>query len=418
MEQDNSLWKLPGDPRCVLCKGSKLLCGKERCPILVKFYAKQKTVPMLDSLKLEGSSPPSVFVGRFGYPKVYIGPMVPPVIGNTSIMDSPEQWAGLSIDEIVNFRFQLVRGKYLTDVHNFEGRIIEQTQEIAMAKSCPDTEITFKNKPTGRMVLDDEIAPFGPSARIEQMDINSVKAEYQIEKAYHDGDLKSRDAVFKLYEKGLPVSQIQKSFSVGLFGIDKNRKFVPTRWSITAVDSTLGNILLDETKDYPVINEYRIYETTALDNRWIILMLPREWCYELIEAWYPKTIWNPDGKDIMMVSSYEFYNGRKTYAEIGGCFYAARLAVNELLTKEKRQAGVVILREAHAGYIMPVGVWNVRENVRNALKNEPKKFSTLKECLDYIPQKMDIPLQTWMKNSTVLRDTMNQRRLTDFYESK
>jgi hypothetical protein len=395
-----------------------MLCGKERCPILVKFYAKRKTVPILDSLKLEGSSPPSVFVGRFGYPKVYIGPMVPPVIGNTSIMDSPEQWAGLSIDEIVNFRFQLVRGKYLTDVHNFEGRIIEQTQEIAMAKSCPDTEIIFKSKPMGRMVLDDEIAPFGPSARIEQMDVNSIRAEYQIEKAYYDGDLKSRDAVFRLYEKGLPVSQIQKSFSVGLFGIDKNRKFVPTRWSITAVDSTLGNILLEDTKGYPIINEYRIYETTALDNRWIVLMLPREWCYELIEAWYPKTIWNPDGKDIMIVSSHEFFKGRKTYPEIGGCYFASKLAVNELLTKEKRQAGVIVLREAHAGYIMPVGVWNVRENVRQALKTEPKKFASLNECLDYITQKMDIPLKTWLKHSAVLRETMTQRKLTDFYGSK
>jgi len=414
MEQDNSLWKLPGDPRCVLCKGSKLLCGKERCPILVKFYAKQKTVPMLDSLKLEGSSPPSVFVGRFGYPKVYIGPMVPPIIGNTSIMDSPEQWAGLSIDEIVNFRFQLVRGKYLTDVHNFEGRIIEQTQEIAMAKSCPDAEITFKNKPTGRMVLDDEIAPFGPSARIEQMDVNSIRAEYQIEKAYYDGDLKSQDAVFRLYEKGLPVSQIQKSFSVGLFGIEKNRKFVPTRWSITAVDSTLGNILLDETKDYPVINEYRIYETTALDNRWIILMLPREWCYELIEAWYPKTIWNPDGKEIMMVSSHEFFKGRKTYAEIGGCWYATRLATNEFLVKEKRQAGVVIFREAHAGYILPVGVWLTRESVREALKNKPMKFNTLEESLKYISSKLDIPLSNWMKHSAILKEVKFQKRMSDF----
>jgi len=414
MEQDNCLWKLPGDPRCVLCKGSKLLCGKERCPILVKFYAKQKTVPMLDSLKLEGSSPPSVFVGRFGYPKVYVGPMVPPVIGNTSIMDSPEQWAGLSIDEIVNFRFQLVRGKYLTDVHNFEGRIIEQTQEIAMAKSCPDTEITFKSKPTGRMVLDDEIAPFGPSARIDRLDVSSIKTEQDIEKAYYDGDLKARDAVFRLYNKGLPISQIQKSFSVGLFGIDKNRKFVPTRWSITAVDSTLGNILLDKTKDYPVINEYRIYETTALDNRWIVLMLPHEWCYELIEAWYPKTIWNPDGKEIMMVSSHEFFKGRKTYPEIGGCYFASKLAVNELLTKEKRQAGIVVFREAHAGYIMPVGVWLTREGVRETLKNKPMKFNTLEESLKYITSRLDIPLSKWIEHSAILKEVKFQKRISDF----
>jgi hypothetical protein len=224
--------------------------------------------------------------------------------------------------------------------------------------------------------------------------------------------------VFRLYDKGLPVSQIQKSFSVGLFGIDKNRKFVPTRWSITAVDSTLGNILLDETKDYPIINEYRIYEATNLDNRWIILMLPREWCFELIEAWYPKTIWNPDGKDTMMVSSHEFFKGRKTYPEIGGCYFSSKLAVNELLRKEKRQAGVVIFREAHAGYILPTGVWLVRESVRQALKTEPRKFASLNECLAYTQSKMDIPLQTWLKNSSVLRDSLHQRKLTDFYANK
>ena len=415
---NKEVWDLPGDTRCVLCKGSKMLCGKERCPILVKFYANQKTMPMLDSLKLEGSSPPSVFVGRFGYPKVYIGPMIPPIIGDTSIMDSPEQWAGLSIDEIVNFRFQLVRGKYLTDVNDFSGRIVEQTQEIAMAKRCPDAEVTFASKPVGRMVLNDEIAPFGPSAKIEQLNIGSIRSEQNIEKAYFDNDLKAGEAVLKLYDKGLPVSQIQKSFSVWLFGIGKNRKMVPTRWSITAVDSTIGNILLDETKDYPVINEYRIYETEALDNRWVVLMLPREWCYELIEAWYPKTLWNPNGNEVMMISSHEFYNGRRSYAEIGGCYYAAKLAVNELLTKERRQAGVIIFREAHAGYIMPVGVWNVRENVRQALKTEPKKFSSLSECLVHVQSKMDIPLATWINNSSVLRDSMHQRRLTDFYDSK
>ncbi len=416
MESEKEIWTMPGpgSSRCALCKGARALCGKDRCPILVKFYARQTTAPLIDSLEMEGSSPPSVFVGRYGYPKVYVGPMIPPVLGDTSIMDTPESWSGLSIDEIVKFRFQLVRGKYLTDVHNFDGKVIELTQEIAMAKKYTDAEVTFKNKPSGRMVLGDEIAPFGPSARIDKLDVSSIRTEQDIEKAYYDGDLKAKDAVFRLYEKGLPVSQIQKSFSVGLFGINKNRKFVPTRWSITAVDSTLGSILLDETKDYPIINEYRIYETTALDNRWIVLMLPREWCYELIEAWYPKTIWNPDGKEVMMISSHEFFKGRKTYPEIGGCYMSGRLAVNELLTKEKRQAGVVILREAHAGYIMPVGVWNVRESVRQALKTEPMKFATLNECFNHVSQKMDIPLKTWLKHSTVLKDSLCQKRLTDY----
>jgi len=416
MEQDN-VWKQPGDSRCAICKGAKMLCGKDRCPILVKFYAKQKTMPMLDSLQLEGSSPPSVFVGRFGYPKVSIGPMVPPIIGDTAIMDSPEQWSGLSIDEIVNFRFQLVRGKYLTDVHDFNSRIAEQTQEIAMAKSCADAEVVFKSKPTGRLALDDEVAPFGPSAKMESLDVNSMQTEQKIAKAYYDGDLKAKDAVLRLYSKDIPVSQIQKSFSIGLFGIDKNRKFVPTRWSITAVDDTIGNMLLENTKQYPFISEYRVYESSSLDNHFVIVLLPREWCFEMIEAWFPQTIWNPAEQETTMIASYEFYNGRKTYAEIGGSYYSAKLAVNEQLNREKRQAGVVIFREIRSGYIMPVGVWNIREAVRLAMKGKPVKFAALKDSLDYASKRLQIPASSWMKHSNVLKDTLNQRKLTDFYEA-
>ena len=49
---------------------------------------------------LNGSSPPSVFVGSYGYPKVGVGPMVPPIHGNTTLLDSPESWLGKNLDEI------------------------------------------------------------------------------------------------------------------------------------------------------------------------------------------------------------------------------------------------------------------------------------------------------------------------------
>jgi hypothetical protein len=143
-------------------------------------------------------------------------------------------------------------------------------------------------------------------------------------------------------------------------------------------------------------------------------MMPTEWCYELIEAWYPNTAWNPYGKDISMFNSHEFHGGRKTYAEIGGCYYAARLAVNERLGEERRQAGVVVLREAHPGYILPVGVWNVRENVRAALRTTPRKFEIIDEALKYVSLK-DIPLKRWIKNSAILKHRLYQRKLEDFF---
>ena len=138
-----------------------------------------------------------------------------------------------------------------------------------------------------------------------------------MEKAFYDTDLKAVEAVRNLYKEGVLISKIQKAFSVGAFGIERNRRLVPTRWSITAVDDTLGKQLLKVTKTYPTIDEWRVYDWDQLDNRWSVLLMPTSWRYELIEAWYPNTTWNPLGKQIEIISSHEHFNGRKEYAEMG-----------------------------------------------------------------------------------------------------
>ena len=401
---------------CGLCRGSKLLCGKSRCPVLVRFHSRDKVKPLVDTLRVGGSSPPSVFIGRFGYPKVSIGPMIPPVMGDTSLIDTPELWLDRSIDDIVDFRSMLIRGKYAVDVFDVENpnKIIGHTRELALSKNSVFTEAVFEKKPRGKIAFYDEAQPHGPSAPLKKFDITNPKYEQHIEKAFYDIDLKARDAVFSLYKDGVNVSKIQRAFSVGAFGVNKYRRFVPTRWSITAVDSTIGETMMKNTKTYPWINDFRVYYHNQFDNRWAVLMTPSEWQYELIEAWYPNTTWNPYGSSISIFNSYEFYKGRKTYAEIGGCYYAARLAVNEVLNKERRQAGAVIMREAHPGYIMPIGVWNVRESVRRALKGPYRKFDTLEQALVFIAEKMDIPLQRWIRNSAVLKNQLYQKRIEDF----
>ena len=401
---------------CLQCRGAKLLCGKERCPILVKFYSSAKTKPLIDSTSLHGSTPPSVFVGREGYPKVSVGPMLPPMQGDTSFIDTPEQWVGRKIDDIVDFRMKLVRGKYRTSIHNFSGKIVEFTREVALAASPVDMEVIFEKKPQGNIALYDEVQPHGPSAPIKKVWLANPRVEPRIEKAYYDGDLRAKDALIELYRKGVLISRIQKAFSVGAFGIEENRKFVPTRWSITAVDSTIGNEIKKKVKGYPFINEYRIYETQSLDNRWLVLMYPSSWQYELVEAWYPNTTWNPSKRQIVIFGDHEFYGGRSKYATIGGCYYAARLATAEALNRERRQAGVVVLREIHPGYIMPVGVWNVREHVRDALRKKPLKFDTFQDALTHVSRTMDIPLERWIETSELIKDRLHQRRIDDFLE--
>lgn len=406
-----------GKGLCVACKGGKFLCGKTRCPLLVRANFYLKTMPLIKGLDVDGASPPSVFVGRIGYPYVYAGPMVPPIHEDTSLFDIPELWFGKTIDEIVGFRSLLIRGKHRVHVRRFEeaGKIMDKTRELALSVNPVDVELALTKPPRRNLVLDDEVQPFGPSAPMRDLRVGTARWDHQIEKAYYDTDLKATNAVLSLYDKGVFVTKIQRAFSVGAFGLKQNRRLVPTRWSITAVDSILSKDLMEKIKMFPEINEYRLYESRYLDNIFEVLMLPQAWSYESMEAWYPGTIWNPSGRSIVMYSDWESYEGRTTYAAIGGCYYAARLAVSELLTKEKRQATVIVLREAHPGYIMPVGVWQVRENVRNAMRQTPLKFNTLDEALARVSSQFQIPLQKWIQDSKLLQDALFQKRLTQYF---
>ena len=378
---------------CLICRGSRRLCGRNRCPAILKLYSFMKTKNAVSSNKMIGSSPPGVFVGRIGYPYVYAGPLVPPFIGDTSLFDLPEQWLGKTAEEIIEFRTSLIRGKFRVNVKKpwRNEHFLNETLEIALSRSPVDTEVTFRKRPSGRILLDGTLQPMGPSAMLEQMKIGSSKTDFKIEKAYSDEDLRSEEAIFNLYLSGVPVSRIQRAFSVGAFGIKSQRRLVPTRWSITAVDSIISrNLIEKKVKGNNTINEYRVYEFNYLGNRFIVLLMPSSWRYEWIEAWYPRTVWNPDGSSIAIGGDWEGYKGRTTYASLGGCYYAVRLAVAEFLARERKQAGVVAMREIHPSFITPLGVWINRESVREALKRRPAKFNNLRDAIDYISRRFSI----------------------------
>jgi len=301
-------------------------------------------------------------------------------------------------------------------VRNFEdaGKIMDATRELALASKATDVELSLKKRPRGSLVLNDSVQPYGPSAPVRDLHVNSPRWDHHIEKAYYDTDLKAKYAILELYEKNVMVSKIQKALSVGAFGKRSQRRLVPTRWSITAVDSTISKDKLKNIRTFPQIGEYRLYESYYLDNQFEILMIPDTWSYEAIEAWYPGTVWNPNGRNVMMYGDWESFEGRTKYAKIGGCYYSARLAVSELLMKEQQQATVIVLREARPGYIMPVGVWQVRENVRNAMRQPPLIYDTLDKALQRISNKFQIPIAYWIKQSRFISDAKMQRKITQY----
>ncbi|MEW6035473.1 MAG: hypothetical protein AB1529_02575, partial [Candidatus Micrarchaeota archaeon] len=234
---------------------------------------------------MEGSSPPSVFVGAWNYPKVYVGPMLAPYWGDTSELDTPESWIpkGRNQDDIIRFRLDLVRGKHRVGIKDLDNRLVGKLQEISLAEGSVESEARFRHKPRG-FSFNEEHQPFGPSAGIERFDIGNVRWERNLEKAYYDTDLKAAEALYKAYSEGVLFSQMQKAFSTGTMGIKQNRRLVPTRWSITAVDSALADHLYDSVKYHDVLDSYHVYEFSSLNNYYAVILLPTPWQYEWIEA--------------------------------------------------------------------------------------------------------------------------------------
>ena len=401
---------------CLQCRGAKLLCGKLRCPIIVKAQSMARQGAPLTTSEIEGSSPPGVFVGRLGYPRVSIGPMVPAQFGDTAILDTPEDWLGRPIDQIVDYRFSLVRGNSRAKVEEAAnpGRLLSSLQELAMAARPVDTELRLTKPPRRILTLSEHTAPFGPSAPLDGFSISNPSVDRRIETATGDRDLKANDAIGELYSKGVLVTRIQKAFSLGMFGSGQRRRIVPTRWSITAVDSSISLGLLEDVKHNPTIDEFRVYGFRVYDNQYVAILLPEPWRFEWIEAWFPNTTWNQFSTTPYIIGDYEEYFGRTRYARVGGCYYSTRLAVAEALSREGRQAAAIVLRETYPGFIMPLGVWNIRESIRRMMKEPYERHETFRGAMDSALSKLVISRTRWAQESVLISRELSQTKITSY----
>ncbi len=360
---------------------------------------------LFSSDSLSGTSPPSVFVGSYNYPKVNVGPMVPPIHGDTSLLDTPEKWIGKTLEEIVNYRLNLVRGIQKVPVSDPSGRYIENLQELAMSETATDSDIQFYKATLPVGLLDGYSAPFGPIGEIKSVKFSSSVSQRQIEKVYYDRDLLASDAVLKLYNSGIEISQIQKCFSIGMMG--KKRKLVPTRWSITATDDIISQSLIDETLDYPLIDGTRVFHFEHMGNLFSVILFTHRWLYEMIEAWYSKGV-------LGFGSDHEDARGIDHPPEIAGAYFAAKLAVGEYLVRNQIQSGALVLREIRPEYAIPVGVWQIREGVREAMKQKPVLADSFEQALDVAAKPMSISTKEWLSNGSILK-LMRQKRISDFF---
>jgi DNA repair protein NreA len=368
------------------------------------------------SESLSGATPPSVFVGRYGYPKVKLGPMVPPLHGDTTILDNPEMWLGKSIEEIVNYRLSLVRGISTVDIHNTSGKYVESLQELAMTSESVESELTFEKIPISDIEqekdigIDTESAPFGPAAPLKTFKISSsLSADQKLEKAFYDKDLPAAEGIVTLYHDRVEVSRIQRVLSMGMLGFQKNRRLVPTRWSISATDDIISNSLIKEIETFPAIDFFKVHKHIHLGNYYSVILIPDDiWSFEMQEAWY-------DNEGNLGVGiDFENANGLSHYPSIGGAYYAARLAVAEHLFKKRHRAAALILREIRTEYAIPVGVWQIREGIRKALDGESNQFDNFHKALSFACVNLSVSKSEWITNSKMCKNMKEQTRITDF----
>jgi len=396
---------------CSICQGHRRLCGKSICPILAKAEALMRLEKNLSKEKVFGSSPPAVFVGSWNYPKVLAGPLVPPVlVEDSSVMDLPELWVDKSFSEILRYRFSLVRGKRFTDVRSAgnPNRILSTFQEIVMASEPTDTEMWFSKKPKFSVVFSPREPPSGPSASIKRAVLaENPNVPKSVDYVVSDTDLKAGKGILRLYGSKVNQRQITRMFSIGLLGAKRQRRLVPTEWSITAIDDILGRAIHKEILNYPWINEFMIFGHKALANNIQILLFPSSWMFEAQEAWLTSS-------DPAPAVNYEHVHGRRSYAaDLAGAYYAARLPILEYLKRMRHQAGALVLMEVYPEWI-PLGVWRFREICREALRRQPVMFNTLEEALDEIGRRLRLPLARWLERSEILRWCKSQTRLTKF----
>lgn len=373
-----------------------------RRSILAKWHETlSKYGNLFSSNSISGTSPPSVFVGSYNYPKVFVGPMVPPIHGDTSILDSPEKWQGKSLEEIVNFRLNLVRGIQKIPIEQTDGRYINNLQEVTMSSKPIDSDLIFQKATSSSISLNGESAPFGPIGEIKSAKFSSTSSVKSIEKTFYDKDLKTQDAVLNLYNSGIEISKIQKCFSIGMLG--QKRKLVPTRWSITATDDIISKSLTDEILDYSLIDSCKIFSYEHLGNVFSVVLFPHRWIYEMIEAWYSNGI-------LGFGSDNEDARGIDHPPAISGAYFAAKLGVAEYLAKKKIQAGVIILREIRPEYAIPVGVWQVRE----AMKQNPMIADNFDDALHLASNKMSISKSEWLSHGNISK-LMRQTIMSDYF---
>jgi hypothetical protein len=274
--------------------------------------------------------------------------------------------------------------------------------------------VGLDTKPDFDVSLDDISTPRGPRARAESADLaENPHVPRPVKKTLKDDDWHAEGAMTYLYRRGFDVYDINTILSAGALGEGHNRRLVPTRWSITAVDDTVGQYLRGSIRNADTVGRTEVWTNEYMGNRYWVILGSGQWEFELVEMKAPESVWNPESTDYYLASASEGYEGRTGYVEeTAGAYYASRLGVLEHLAERDRQAKALVLREVTDDYWAPVGVWQVREGVRHAFDGDHGEAESFREALDALVGQLPISLAQLRRKSNLVAGL--QTSLADF----
>ncbi|MDK2891669.1 MAG: repair protein NreA [Methanohalophilus sp.] len=391
------------------------MCGRPTCPILEKIKTTSNLSFLQEGKKdVFGASPPAVFVGRYGYPQVKAGPMIPPdVLGDDALdLEDPKKLLKMGIDDIIRQRCSLVRASTLADVKQpLSNQLIEKAQELALSSQPVDAEARFSKPLKATTSFDGVMTPMGPSGKVEKFDLaENPRVPAKVDYLAYDTDALAKDVTLELFNSNIGTEHITRLLSIGLLG--QKRKLVPTRWAITATDDMIGKELAKQALDYPEVKDIQLFSGGCLGNHFEILLYPRTYSFELLEIWMKKTVWS--GANSWIGQDMEGAKGKKGYSNLAGGYYAARLPVLEHFQKTRRQAAIFAIREITPEYWAPLGVWVVREAARNTMTRKPQTFETLEGALMDMEKRIHTPRSEWQSRSEILQLLQKQTSLSQF----
>ena len=177
----------------------------------------------------------------------------------------------------------------------------------------------------------------------------SLSIDKRLENVYYDKDLRAAEAIVDLFQQEVEVSRIHRVLSVGMLGLQKNRRLVPTRWSISATDNIISVSLIKSIVSYAQIDLFEVYKHSHLGNYYSVILIPDDvWSFEMKEVWFDKNGnlgMGVDFEDAMRVRSLSFHSGCILCSQIRCCRTSR--------TKEKKSSGLSFERDSfrlcHAG---------------------------------------------------------------------